>query len=125
MIATLISIFDHMTGVVAVPYERWISIAGFQIDMISNESRPTGDIQWVHVGHSDCSCNTCTTNATGPINTRSQECMERTTNKAPNRNMQLTATFCLFGSCSVHTTESGNSKIQNSTTTFSTDVVSK
>ncbi len=125
MIATLISMFDHMTGVVAVPDEQGISIADFRIDKISNESRPTGDIQWVYVGHGDCPCNTCTTSAIDPINAHSQEWIKRRTYKAPNKKMQLTATFCLFGSCSVHTTESGSNKIQNSTTTLSTDVASK
>lgn len=71
MIATLTSIFDHMTGVVALPYERWISIADFQIGKISNVSRPTGDIQWVHVGHRNCPCDTCTTDATDPVSAHS------------------------------------------------------
>ena len=71
MIATLTSMFDHMTGVVALPYEEWISIADFQVGMISNVSRPTGDIQWVYVGHRNCPCDTCTTNATDPVNARS------------------------------------------------------
>ena len=125
MTATLISMFDHMTGVVAVPDEKWISIAYFRNDKIYNESRPTGDIQWIYLGHGDCPCNACTTNATDLINAHSQESIKRRTYKAPNKKMQLTATFCLFGSCSVHTMESGSSKIQNSTTTLSTDVASK
>ena len=73
MIAMLISIFDHMTGVVAVPYEKWISIVGFRLHKMSNPSRPTGDIQWIYVGHGDCPCNTCTTNAIDPINAHSQK----------------------------------------------------
>ena len=68
MIATLISIFDHITGVVAVPCEKRISIADFRLHKISDESRHTGNIQWIHVGHGNCPCNTCTTNATDPVN---------------------------------------------------------
>ena len=68
MIATLTSMFDHMTGVVALPYDRRISIADFQLGKIL---RPTGNIQWVHIGHRNCPCDTCTTNATNPVNARS------------------------------------------------------
>ena len=71
MIATLTSMFDHMTGVVALPYDRRISIADFQNGKISNVSRPTGNIQWINIGHRNCPCDTCTTNATNPVNARS------------------------------------------------------
>ena len=71
MIAMLISIFDHITGIVAVPYGKWFSIIGFRRQKMSNPSKLTGNIQWIYVGHSDCPCNTCTTNAIDPISAHS------------------------------------------------------
>ena len=71
MIAMLISIFDHMTGNVAFPCEKWFSVIDSRRHKMSNPSKLTGNIQWIYVGHSDCPCNTCTANAIDPINAHS------------------------------------------------------